>query len=62
MFTLNFISKQVKINSVKIPIGEKLPRYGVSENNARFDERTVPQKRPVNFKCQYRFLYSIIVS
>ena len=33
MFPFNFISKQVKIESGKIPRGEESPRYKVSGKN-----------------------------
>ena len=42
MFTVNFISKEVKIESGKTPLGEKSPRYKVFENNFCFDDYTVP--------------------
>ena len=41
MFTFNFVSKQVKIESEETPRDKKLPRYEVSENNFHFDESTV---------------------
>ena len=60
VFTFNFISKQVKTESGKITRGEKSPRSEISENNFRFDGSTVLLKRHVNFKCQYRFLNSVV--
>ena len=42
VFTVNFISKKVKIESGKTPLGQKSPRWKVFENNFCFDDCTVP--------------------
>ena len=42
VFTVNFISKEVKIESGKTPFGQKSPRCKVFENNFCFDDCTVP--------------------
>ena len=39
--TFNFISKQVKTVSEKTPSSHKPPRYEISENNFRFDYKSV---------------------
>ena len=62
IFIFNFVSKQVKIEGGKTPHGKKSLRYEVSENNFRFDESTFPYNCPINFKCQYCFLTSVVVS
>ena len=41
VFTFNFTSTQVNIESKKTPRGKKSPWYKVSENNFRFDKSTL---------------------
>ena len=46
----------------KTPRGEKKPRYKVPQKILSSDETTVPYKRLISFKCQYRFLTSVVFS
>ena len=41
-------------------VGKKFLK--ISKINLYFDERTIPSKRPINFKCQYRFSTSVVIS
>ena len=62
VFTFNFISKQVKIESGKTQRGERSRRYEVSENNFRFDESISHKSGLLVLNVNIVFLTSVVVS